>query len=438
MGRRARRFRAALRHAAVARAWRRRVSERPPFRHGRPSRAARRDARPGCADRRVCSPASLKRPAVSSSVKRPAGGLRLRIASALAGELAAGDSLAVNGVCLTVIGRTRERFTPTSGRRRSASRRSARCRPASSVNLERPLRADSRFGGHFVQGHVDAIGCVEDRRPEAEFEWLTVSFPAPLAPYFVLKGSIAVDGISLTVAGLGIDRFDVQIVPYTLAHTNLRSLAVGDRVNLECDMVGKYVARAAELAGVDRERDTYDQEARNRQRIPARRPIRSRASRMRSRRSGPAGWSSSSTTRIGRTKGDLTIAAEKVTPEAINFMARYGRGLICLSMTPERLDRARDSADGVAEHLAVRHRVLRADRGERPDDDRHLGGRSRRDGARGDRSRHAAVGSGASRAHVSPALAHGRRASSAPGRPRRPSIWRGSPGSIPPASSAKS
>jgi riboflavin synthase len=117
------------------------------------------------------------------------------------------------------------------------------------VNLERPLRADSRFGGHFVQGHVDAIGQIEDRRPEAEFAWLTISFPAQLAPLFVLKGSVAVDGISLTVAGLRTDRFDVQIVPYTLTHTNLDSLAVGDGVNLECDMVGKYVARAAELAG---------------------------------------------------------------------------------------------------------------------------------------------------------------------------------------------
>jgi riboflavin synthase len=112
------------------------------------------------------------------------------------------------------------------------------------------MRGDGRFGGHFVQGHVDAIGYVEERRSESEFEWVTVSFPPQLAPYLVPKGSIAVDGISLTVAGLGEDRFDVQIVPYTQQHTNLRDTRTRDRVNLECDMVGKYVVRAAALAGL--------------------------------------------------------------------------------------------------------------------------------------------------------------------------------------------
>src|SRR6185436_4254626 len=119
------------------------------------------------------------------------------------------------------------------------------------LNLERPLRADSRFGGHFVQGHVDAVGHVEEIREDAEFHWLTVSFPPQLAPYIVHKGSIAIDGISLTVAGLGADRVDVQIVPYTIEHTNLSRAQVRDRVNLECDLVGKYVVRAAELAGMN-------------------------------------------------------------------------------------------------------------------------------------------------------------------------------------------
>src|SRR4029077_8503011 len=158
------------------------------------------------------------------------GGFRLRIASPLAGELASGDSLAVNGVCLTVImidaGEIHADVGPETIRVTTLGTLPSNV----SVNLERPLRADSRFGGHFVQGHVDAIGHVEERRPEAEFEWLTVRYPAPLAPYFVLKGSVAVDGISLTIASLGTDRFDVQIVPYTLAHTNLRGLAAGDGV----------------------------------------------------------------------------------------------------------------------------------------------------------------------------------------------------------------
>ncbi len=117
------------------------------------------------------------------------------------------------------------------------------------VNLERPLRADGRLGGHFVQGHVDAVGHIEDLREEASFHWLTVSFPGALAPFIVFKGSIAVDGISLTVAGLGEDRLDVQVVPFTIEHTNLQRAQRRDRVNIECDIIGKYVARAAELAG---------------------------------------------------------------------------------------------------------------------------------------------------------------------------------------------
>jgi len=120
----------------------------------------------------------------------------------------------------------------------------------SSLNLERPLRADQRFGGHFVQGHVDAIGHIEELRQESEFHWLTVSFPPALAPFIVHKGSIAVDGISLTVAGLGTDRFDIMVVPFTMQHTNIGRAGIRDRVNIECDMVGKYVVRAAELAGL--------------------------------------------------------------------------------------------------------------------------------------------------------------------------------------------
>jgi riboflavin synthase len=119
--------------------------------------------------------------------------------------------------------------------------------PEQPVNLERAMRGDGRFGGHFVQGHVDGIGTIVEVRAEADARWLTIAFPPALAPYFVRKGSVAVDGISLTVAGLGDDRFDVMIIPFTWAHTSLPSLGVGARVNLECDLVGKYVARAVEL-----------------------------------------------------------------------------------------------------------------------------------------------------------------------------------------------
>src|SRR2546428_8520096 len=178
------------------------------------------------------------------------GGFRLRIGTPLGGELSPGDSLAVNGVCLTVILAEHNEVHADIGPETVRVTTLGWLTRGSAVNLERPLRADSRFGGHFVQGHVDAIGHIEELRADAEFHWLTVSFPAHLAPYIVHKGSIAVDGISLTVAGLGADRFDIMVVPYTMMHTNLGGAQIRDKVNLECDMVGKYVVRAAELAGL--------------------------------------------------------------------------------------------------------------------------------------------------------------------------------------------
>jgi riboflavin synthase len=177
-------------------------------------------------------------------------GCRLRIATTLTPELAAGDSIAVNGVCLTVIVAEGQEFQADVGPETARVTTLGRLPRGSRVNMERPLRADGRFGGHFVQGHVDAIGHVEEWRPGADFHWLTVAFPPALAPFIVTKGSIAVDGISLTVAGLGTDRFDVQIVPFTMEHTNLNRARVRDVVNLECDIVGKYVLRAAEIAGL--------------------------------------------------------------------------------------------------------------------------------------------------------------------------------------------
>ena len=182
--------------------------------------------------------------------KPTAGGFRLRIATSLAGELSSGDSLAVNGVCLTVVLSERGEVHADVGPETVRVTTLGSLPRGSTVNLERPLRADSRLGGHFVQGHVDAIGHIEELRQDADFHWLTISFPSYLAPFIVHKGSIAVDGISLTVAGLGADRFDVQVVPYTMAHTNLSRVQIRDRVNLEGDMVGKYVVRAAELAGL--------------------------------------------------------------------------------------------------------------------------------------------------------------------------------------------
>jgi riboflavin synthase len=182
--------------------------------------------------------------------KPTTAGFRLRIGSPLASELAPGDSLSVSGVCLTVILAEAGEIHADVGPETVRVTTLGALPRGSLVNLERPVRADGRFGGHLVQGHVDAIGHIEDVRTDAEFQWVTIVYPPELAAYIVQKGSIAVDGISLTVAGLGADRFDVQVVPFTIEHTSLRLAQVRDRVNLECDIVGKYVARAAQLAGL--------------------------------------------------------------------------------------------------------------------------------------------------------------------------------------------
>jgi riboflavin synthase len=184
------------------------------------------------------------------------GGLRLRVRTTLAGEIAPGDSLAVNGVCLTVTVAEKGEIHADIGPETARVSTLGTLQRGQVVNLERSMRADARFGGHFVQGHVDGTGTVADIRDEVESHWLTIAFPPSLAPYFVRKGSVAVDGVSLTVAGLGDSQFDVMIIPFTWQHTNLRALKPGDRVNLECDMIGKYVARSLELSGIDLRRQS--------------------------------------------------------------------------------------------------------------------------------------------------------------------------------------
>ena len=176
-----------------------------------------------------------------------AGGFRLRVSTSLASDLAQGDSVAVNGVCLTAASATGDEMYADIGSETARITTLGSLRPNQQVNLERAMRADSRFGGHFVQGHVDGTGIVETLRQEGETRWIAVGYPKPLAPYLVLKGSIAVDGVSLTVAVLDERCFEVMIIPFTWQRTNLSALQAGDRVNLECDMVGKYVARAVEV-----------------------------------------------------------------------------------------------------------------------------------------------------------------------------------------------
>jgi riboflavin synthase len=181
-------------------------------------------------------------------IQRRSDGLRLRVRTTLGRELVAGDSIAVNGVCLTATDCNDRGFSADVGPETVRVTTLGEIRHGGIVNLERPMRADARLGGHFVQGHVDGTGVLDGIRHDGESHWLTVAFPGDLSPFLIRKGSIAVDGISLTVADLRERRFDVMIIPFTWEHTNLRALQTGDRVNLECDMIGKYVARSIELA----------------------------------------------------------------------------------------------------------------------------------------------------------------------------------------------
>jgi riboflavin synthase len=180
--------------------------------------------------------------------ERVRSGLRLRVLTPLAPELSDGDSLAVNGVCLTVIDRDDESAAFDVGPETIRVTALGDLKEGAVVNLERAMRADARIGGHFVQGHVDATTAVLDIRPDAEFVWIWFALPTPHAVYVIPKGAVALDGISLTVALLEDERFAVQIVPYTWAHTNLSGRRPGDSVNVEFDMLGKYAVRAAQLA----------------------------------------------------------------------------------------------------------------------------------------------------------------------------------------------
>jgi riboflavin synthase len=157
-----------------------------------------------------------------------------------------GDSIAINGVCLTVTATGNGEFSADVMGETLARSSLGTLRPGSAVNLERPMRPDGRFGGHIVQGHVDGTGRVVARTPSAGWETVRISMPAGLARYVVEKGSVAVDGISLTVSALsdgGEPWFEVSLIPETLQRTTLGSKQPGEVVNLEVDLVAKYVER---------------------------------------------------------------------------------------------------------------------------------------------------------------------------------------------------
>jgi len=214
-------------------------------------------------------------------MRRDGHGARLVIdaGAALNGEaLRAGDSVAVNGVCLTAVTFERGAFAADLSVETLARTTLGRLAPGTAVNLERPVPAMGRLGGHIVQGHVDGVGRVVALREETEARRLEIVVPPDLARYIVDKGSVAVDGVSLTVAGVAGNRFGVALIPHTCEVTTLGSLAPGGEVNLEVDILAKYVERLAgpERAGRPRPRRARRARASGRPAAARRRPGRRR------------------------------------------------------------------------------------------------------------------------------------------------------------------
>src|SRR5436305_4749682 len=185
-----------------------------------------------------------------ATVDRSLDGARLTFESALAGELSEGDSVAVNGVCLTAVGLCGPRFgadVMAETLRRSSL---GELREGDRVNLELALRASDRLGGHIVQGHVDGLGVVGATREEGFARVVTIEAAPEVLRYAVEKGSIAVDGVSLTIARVDDESFDVSLIPETLERTTLGETAVGRQVNLEVDVLAKYVEKLLGAARV--------------------------------------------------------------------------------------------------------------------------------------------------------------------------------------------
>jgi riboflavin synthase len=188
--------------------------------------------------------------AVESLLMRAAGA-RLRVlCSRVTGDMTVGSSIAVNGVCLTAVDPRPDSFTADVAPETLRRSNLGALRAGSRVNLERPLSAAGRLDGHIVQGHVDATGEFLAAAPLGDQNWwLRIRVPAELDPYLVEKGSVAIDGVSLTIAALEGDILSAAIVPHTWRNTTLAGYRPGDRVNLECDILAKYVAKALGKVG---------------------------------------------------------------------------------------------------------------------------------------------------------------------------------------------
>jgi len=181
-----------------------------------------------------------------AAVTETNGTLRISITSQrLARRLSQGDSVSVSGVCLTAVALAGDTFTADLAAETVARTSLSRLQPNALVNLELPLRSGQPMGGHIVQGHVDGVGTLTslDKTPGGEDWLLRVSLPPELARYAVFKGSIAIEGISLTIAKLERNEIEVAIIPHTFTATNLHSLRAGDPLNIEVDVLAKYAER---------------------------------------------------------------------------------------------------------------------------------------------------------------------------------------------------
>lgn len=179
-----------------------------------------------------------------SSLVPHAGGAKMRVGATTVVEGSnEGDSIAVNGVCLTALEITPEGFSADVSQETLDRSTLGRLQVGSPVNLERAVTPSTRLGGHFVQGHVDGRGRFESAVQSGDFWTVRVSFPPEMARYFVYKGSVAVEGIGLTIARLERDFFEIAVIPKTWQLTNLSSLHPGDPVNLEADIIAKYIER---------------------------------------------------------------------------------------------------------------------------------------------------------------------------------------------------
>lgn len=270
------------------------------------------------------------------------GAVRLTIGCALVlDDLTAGASVAVNGVCQTVVTRCEDAFVVEAGGATLRKTTLGGLRSGDRVNLERALAVGSRLGGHFVQGHVNDTGTVRAWQPFApspdedtggapgDRTWrFEIDIPAHLRRYVALEGSLAVDGVSLTVAKLAGNRVTFSIIPFTARHTALRDRTPGVAVNLEVDMIAKYLESLRTHAGLASG-------------FVAHRPVPDPAP-------APCGVAAATATlatggmiivtdhAARENEGDLVIAAEHATPAAVNFMVTHGRGMVCVPLTAER------------------------------------------------------------------------------------------------------